>query len=68
MKQWPRTLQKHFASKTFCRDKHGGKSRCYKKEKQIGGEVKVEMGDEERESELIWMKWMRIRSIYLELV
>lgn len=34
--------------------------------REIGGEVEVEDG--ERECELIWIKWMRIRSIYLELV
>lgn len=47
--------------------KVGGKSRCCKKEKQTG-EAEVGMRDREREYELIWIKWMRIRSIYLELV
>ena len=40
----------------FCRDKPGGESGCCKKEKQTGGEAAVEMGDEQRESELIWIK------------
>lgn len=61
-KESPCILQKHFACKTLLRDK------CGRKKVETGGELEVRMEDGEREYELIWIKWMRIRSIYLELV
>lgn len=59
-------LQRCFACETL-ETSMGGKVGAVKK-KQTGGEAEVRMEDGEKEYELIWIKWMRIRSIYLELV
>lgn len=53
--------------KPFLETSMGGKVGAVRK-KQTGGEAEVRMEDGEKEYELIWIKWMRIRSIYLELV